>query len=129
MVPMASTRGSTRAEPRFDGDVVPTVEKDHFTDLEQALARLVRANYPPDARAGGSASGGSADARISQSFAAATLGAADLRPLMPRESLGKRSIIARAVSAWWLGSAEGQANNWSLESGSRIGIPANLSGI
>jgi len=109
---MASTRDSTRAEPRFDGDVVPTVEKDHFTDLEQALARLVRASYPPDARAGGSASGGSADARISQSFAAATLGPADLRPPMPREPLGKRGTLARVAIAICLGASA----IWALRS-------------
>jgi len=109
---MASTRGSTQAEPRFDGGVAPTVAKDHFTDLEQALASLVRASYPPDARAGGPASDGPADARISQSFAAVTLGAADLRPPMPREPLGKRATLARVAIAICLGASA----IWALRS-------------
>jgi len=112
VVPIALTRGSTQAEPRFDGGVAPTVAKDHFTDLEQALASLVRASYPPDARAGGPASDGSADARISQSFAAATLGAADLRPPLPREPPGKRGTLARVAIAICLGASA----IWALRS-------------
>jgi len=109
-VPMASTRGSTQAEPRFDGGVIA---KDHLTDLEQALASLVRASYPPDARAAGAlASDESADVRISQSFAAATLGAADLRPPMPRESRGKRGTLARVAIAICLGASA----IWALRS-------------
>jgi hypothetical protein len=98
---MVSTRMSTQAEPRFDGGVGPTVAKDAFTAVEEALATLVQASYPPDARGRGPASDRSADARISQSFAAGTPGAADLRPPIPREqrSLGKRGTLARVAIA------------------------------
>jgi hypothetical protein len=98
---MASTWTSTQADPRFD----TMVAEDPFTDIEQALARLVHACYPPDARGRGPASGRSADARISQSFAAGTLGAADLRPPIPRErrSLGQRNTLPRVAIAVCLG--------------------------
>jgi hypothetical protein len=77
------------------------VAKDPFTDLEQALTRLVQASYPPDAPAGGLTFDRSADTRMSQSFAAATLDAADLRPPIFREqrSLGKRGTLARVAIA------------------------------
>jgi hypothetical protein len=91
---MASTRSSTRADPRFDGGAAPTVAKDHFADVEEALARLAHASYPPDAPGRGPASDRSADARISQSLTAATLGAADLRPPIPREHRSLAKLIS-----------------------------------
>ena len=45
---MASTLSSTQADPRFDGGVAPTVAKD-FTDVEEALARLVHTSYTLEA--------------------------------------------------------------------------------
>jgi hypothetical protein len=45
---MASTLSSTQADPRFHGGVAPTVAKE-FTDVEEALARLVHASYTPEA--------------------------------------------------------------------------------
>jgi hypothetical protein len=95
---MTSTQRSTQADPRFDDRIVA---EDTFIDIEQALANLVHASYPPDARGRGPASGRSADARISQSFAAGTLGAADLWPPIPRaqRSLGERGTLARVAIA------------------------------
>jgi hypothetical protein len=95
---MASTRRSTQAGPRFDDGIVA---EETFTDIEQALAMLVHASDPPDARGRGPASDRSADGRISQSFAAGTLGAADLRPPISRaqRSLGKRGTLARVAIA------------------------------
>jgi hypothetical protein len=69
---MASTQSYPRSDPPFDGDAAPSAAKDHFTDVEEALTRLVHANYPPDAGVRGLASNRSVNARISQSFAAAT---------------------------------------------------------
>jgi hypothetical protein len=82
------------------------VAKDPFTDLEQALENLVQASYPPDAPAGGLTFDRSADTRMSQSFAAATLDAADLRPPISRKqrSLGKRGTLARVAIAVCLGA-------------------------
>lgn len=99
---MASTQRSTQADPRFD--VAPV---DPFIDIEQGLARLLHASYPPDARGRGPASDRSADARISQSFAAGTLGAADLRPPIPRKrrSRGKRGALARVAIVVCLGAS------------------------
>lgn len=103
---MASTRSSTQASPRVDG-VNPTVAEDHFADVEQALARLVNTSYPPHPRVRGPASERSADARASRSFGAAMLGAADLRPPIPREqrSFGKRGTLTRVAIAVCLTSA------------------------
>jgi len=100
---MASTWTSTQADPRFG----KMVRETHFNNIEQALARLLHAIYPPDARGRGPASDRSADARISQSFAAGTLGAADLRPPIPREqrSLGKRNTLACVAIAVCLGAS------------------------
>jgi hypothetical protein len=86
------------ADPRFDDGMVA---EDPFTNIQQELARLVHASYPPDARGRGPASDRSADPRISQSFAAGTLGAADLRPPIPRaqRSLRKRGTLARVAIA------------------------------
>src|SRR5262249_41337674 len=53
----------------------------------------------------GPASDGSADARLSQSSAAATLGAADLRPAIPREPRGTRGTLARVAIALCLGTS------------------------
>src|SRR5262249_38340318 len=102
---MASTLSSTQADPRFDGDAAPAVWKDPLTEVEEALARLVHASYPPDARAREPAFDRSGDARISRSFDEATLGAAEPRPEIPREqgSLGKRGFLARAAIAVCLG--------------------------
>ena len=50
---------------------------ERLVDIEQALASFVHASYPPDGRGREPASDRSADARISQSFAAATRGATD----------------------------------------------------
>jgi hypothetical protein len=97
---MASTWTSTRVDPRFD----TMVAEDPFTDIEQALARLVHACYPPDARGRGPVSSRSADARISQSFAGGALDAADLRPPIPRVRwLGKRNTLTRVAIAVCLG--------------------------
>ena len=92
---MASTWTSTHADPRFG----KTVRETHFTNIEQALARLLHAIYPPDARGRGPASDRSADARISQSFTG--------RPPIPREqrSLGKRNTLACVAIAVWLGAS------------------------
>jgi hypothetical protein len=104
VAPMASTWSSTQLDPPFD-DPAAAVAKDQFTDVEEAVARLVHATYPPDARVRGPASDRSADARISQSFAA-TLGSADLRPPIPREhrSLSKRGPLAGVAIAVCLGT-------------------------
>src|SRR5689334_19888418 len=103
---MASTLSSIQADPRFDDDVVSTVSQDPFAEVEEAVARLVHASFPPDARARGAASDGSAGAPISQSLAAVMLGAADLRPPMPREerSPGKRGTLARVAIAICVGT-------------------------
>jgi hypothetical protein len=103
---MASTWVTTQADPCFDGEVAPMVA-DPFIDVEQAIARLIHASHPPDARGGGPAPDRSADAPISQSFAAGTLGAADLRPPISREQrpLGKRDTLARVAIAVWLGAS------------------------
>ncbi len=48
---MPSTPRSTHADPPFGGGDAATAAKDVFTDVEEALARLVRASYPPELRA------------------------------------------------------------------------------
>jgi hypothetical protein len=89
--------------------VAPTGREDCFTGVDEALARLAHqaASDTPDARPRGSASDTTADARISQTFAAATLGPADLRAQIPREqrSLGKRGTLARVAIAVCLGAS------------------------
>src|SRR5262249_13988406 len=72
----------------------------------------VHASFPPDARAGGRASDGSADARASQSIAQPTLDAADLRPPIPREPLAKLGTLARVAIAVCLGASA----MWGLRS-------------
>jgi hypothetical protein len=103
---MASTLRSTHADARVDGGVAPTVAKDRFTDVGEALAGLMHATCTPDARARGPGDR-SDDARISQSFAAPALGAADLGPRIPREqrSLGKRGALARVAIVVCLGAS------------------------
>jgi len=105
---MASTLSATRADPLFDGNVVPTVAKDRFTGVEEALTRLAHeaASDTPDARPSGPASDRSADAHISRSFAAVTLGPADLSAQIPRAqpSPGKRGNLARVAIAVCLGA-------------------------
>jgi hypothetical protein len=103
---MASTWATTQADPCFDGDVAPKVE-DPFIDVEEALARFMHASSPPDAGGRAPASDRSADASICQTFAAGTLGAADLRTPIPREQrpLGKRDTLARVAIAVWLGAS------------------------
>jgi hypothetical protein len=105
---MASTWSSTQA-------------KDPFTDVEEGLARIVHASYPPDARVHGPASDRSADARISQSFAASSLGPAD--PPIPREhrSLSKRGTLARVAIAVCLGASAIWA--WRLYGGPATSAP------
>jgi hypothetical protein len=102
---MAST--STPAYPRFDGGVAPTEANDPFTDLEEALARLIHADYAPEARAGASAPDMSAGARLSPSFEA-TLGPADphgaVRP-RDRVSLSRRGVLAHVMIAVCLGAS------------------------
>jgi len=97
---MASTLSSTQADARFDGGVAPTVATDRFTDIAAALARLVRETRGPG-------SDRTDDARISQSFAAAALGAADLGPRIPRErrSLGKRGTLTCVAIVVCLGAS------------------------
>jgi type VI protein secretion system component VasK len=106
VVPTASTQSSTQADVRLGGGVAPTLSTDDpFTDVEDAMARLVHASYPPDAKARGPASD-RADACISQSFAAVTLGTADLRQPIVRErrSLGRRGTLACVALAVCLGA-------------------------
>ena len=95
---MASTRRSTQDDPRFDDEMVAG---DPFTFIEQGMAGLVHASYPPDAWGRRPASDSSADARISQSFAAGTPGAADRRPPIRRaqRSLGRRGTLRRVAIA------------------------------
>jgi len=101
-------------DPRSDSDVDPTVTEDRFTDLEQALARLVHSSYPPDAPERAPAPDRSADARTSQSFAAPTLDAADLRPPIPGKprSLLRRVGLARVAIAVCLGASAIWAWRW-----------------
>ena len=113
---MASTLSAMRADPLFESGVAPTVAKDAVAGFEDALTRLAHqaASDMPDARAHGPASDSSADARISQSFAAATaptlspleLGPADLSAQFPREprSLGARRTVARIAIVVCLGA-------------------------
>jgi hypothetical protein len=106
VVPIASTQSSTQADSRRDGDVAPTVPQDDpFTDVEEAMARLVHASYPSDAR--GLAPGfDGADARISEPLIAVTLGTADLRQPIRREqrSPGRRGTLAYVAIAVCLGA-------------------------
>jgi hypothetical protein len=76
---MAPTLSSTQADARFDGGVAPTVAKDRFTDVGEALAGIMHATYTPDVRARAPRSGRSDDARISQLFAAPALGGSPVR--------------------------------------------------
>ena len=76
---MASTLRSTHADARVDGGVAPTVAKDRFTDVGEALAGIMHATYTPDVRARAPRSGRSDDARISQLFAAPALGGSPVR--------------------------------------------------
>jgi len=103
---MASTLNSMRADPLFDGGVAPTAAKHPLTSVEETLRPLAHqtASDTPDARPRGSDR--SADARISQSFAAATLGPADLSTRIPREqrSVGKRGTLSRVAIAVCLGA-------------------------
>lgn len=118
---MASILSATRddpledplVDPVLDGGVAPTVDKDRFASVEQALTRLAHqgASNTPDAQPRGPASIGAADACMSQSFAAATLGPAELGPAdlaaqIPHEhaSPGKRSTLARVAIAVCLGA-------------------------
>lgn len=105
---MASTLSTTQADPRFDGGVAPTVTKDHFTDVEEALVRLVHANFTSDARARAPAFDRSVDARIPQSFEAAMLGPAGRQraeSVRERRSLGKRGTLARVAITVCLGAS------------------------
>ena len=90
-------------------DVAPTMPKDCFTGADEALATLARqaASNTPDAPPPQAASDRPADPRITQSFAAATLGPADLSAQIPREqqSLGRRSTLARVAIAACLGAS------------------------
>lgn len=118
VVPMASTRSAMQADPRFDGDLAAMVVDDHFSDFEQALARLVHASYPSDAPGGGAESERSADARNSQSLAAGTPGAATLRSPSPRKqrSRGKRRTRPRVAMVLCVGACSIWA--WRLYGGS-----------
>jgi hypothetical protein len=102
---MAST--STPADPRFDGGVLPTEVNDQFSDLEEALAKLIHANYAPEARARASAPDMSAGARIPPSFEA-TLGFADRRGAdraRDQVSLRKRGVLAGVTIAVCVGAS------------------------
>jgi hypothetical protein len=120
-MPMISTLRATRDDPLddplenplLDGGVAPTVDKDRFASVEQALTRLAHqgASDAPDARPRGPASVEAVDARMSQSFAAATLGPAELGPAdlsaqIPHEqrSPGKRGTLARVAIIVCLGA-------------------------
>jgi hypothetical protein len=93
-----------QADPRLD-DPAAMAADDDVSAMEQALARLVHASYPPDAPGSGAESERSADARISQPFAAETPGTAALPP-SPRKqrSRGKRRTNARVAIALCLGA-------------------------
>src|ERR1051325_7188195 len=110
MMPMVSTLSATRVGPLPKGGVAPTVATDRFASVEEALTKLSRqtASETPDAPARGPASVGSADACVSQSLAAATLGPADLGAQIPREqrSPGKRRMLVRVAIAVCLRSEE-----------------------
>ena len=96
MVPTASTESSTQADPRHDGGAARTGSNgDPFTDVEEAMARLVHASYPADARARGEGS----DRFV-------TLGTADLRQPIPREgrSFGRRGTLVYVAIAVCLGA-------------------------
>jgi hypothetical protein len=104
---MDSTVNSTRVDPRFDGDGAPTVATNGLTGIEEALTRLAHraASDPPNAQPGAPVSGRSADARTARSFAAATLGPADLSAQIPRAqpSPRERRNLARVAIAVCLG--------------------------
>jgi hypothetical protein len=78
---MASTLSSMQADPRFGGGVAPTVAKDLFTDVEESLANLVRANYAPEADPQGAGSA------------------------YKQRSLGKRGTLRRVAIAVCLGAS------------------------
>jgi hypothetical protein len=109
MMPMASTLSATRDDPILDGCVAPALAKDRFTSVEEALTRLAHqtASDTSDARARAPTSVGSAEACTSPSFAATTLGAADLGAQIPREPQppGKRRMLARIAIMVCLGAA------------------------
>jgi hypothetical protein len=69
---MPSTQSYPQSDPPFAGDAAQPVARDPFTEVEEALTRLVQASYAPDARVRGLASDRSVNSRISQSFAEAT---------------------------------------------------------
>ncbi len=128
---MASTLSSTQAEPLFDDravpkvqGAVPTVPTASSEGVEESLARLARqaASDTPDARHRAPTFDRAADARISQSSAATTLGPATLGPAtlgpatlgpadpsaqIPREppSSGKRRTFARVAIMVCLGAS------------------------
>ena len=116
---MASTPTSTQADPQFDGGGAPTVAEGRFTGVEEALARLAHraASDAPDARPSGPPSDRPADADIPRSFAAATLGGADVRAPAPREPQpqGKRGTLAWVAIAVCLGASSIWA--WQLYGG------------
>jgi len=100
---MASTPRSMQADPRFDDGMTA---EEVYADIEHALARLVDASYPSDARAPGWGSDRSADAHNVRSSAAETLDAGDLgavepRPPIPRapRSRGTRDALTRDAIA------------------------------
>jgi hypothetical protein len=116
---MVSISSSTEDEALFDDSAAPRVSNDQFNGVEETLAKLAHkaASNTPDPRSCGPEPDKSADARISQSSAAATLGPAtlgpatlgpaDLRVQIPREqpSRGKRGTLARVAIAVCLGAA------------------------
>src|SRR5262249_34853097 len=100
----------------------PTVEKDRFSGVEEALQKLAHqaASDTPEVRPAAPAPDLSADARMSQSPAAATLGPADVSAQIPRESpsRGKRNLARLAIvvclgawAIWAWGSYGGVASN------------------
>src|SRR3974377_1718598 len=104
---MASTLSSTQADARFEGGVTPTVAKDRFADVEEALARRMHATCTPDARARGLGADRSDGAPICQSFAAPALGVPDLGPVIPpkQRSFGRGGILACIAIAVCLGAS------------------------
>jgi hypothetical protein len=86
-------------------DIALAAAKDQFTDIEEALARLIRVNYAPDARSRGAASDRSAEAPISPSFEG-TLDPAGhqvAHGARGQRSRRKRGVLARVTLAVCLG--------------------------
>src|SRR5215469_6232912 len=107
-MPTASPPSSTAAEPPLDGALTPTVAKDRFTGVEEALAKLAHkaANDAPDLRTPAPRPDSAAVPRMPPPLAA-TLRPADLRDPFPSEKPRKRiaGTAARLLIAACIGAA------------------------